>query len=1119
MVFKKILYFLFVCAILIVYLTHSREKYIKELPIDKYKNYVKRDIGLFENSIVTTTITTDTTKHRTINPVHINEYLNIVLIFPFRNRHVHYNKLMLHLKNIKKSHWNIYTILVEQANDKPFERSWLMNVGIAEARKRFSDNSTCIVTHDVDMLPAENIDYGWCDRPTQICSELSCFNGNVAYDTYSGGVVQASMAHWYKINGFTNKAKGWGGEDDDLYHRFRINDLLHSNKALRRPSKGYGKCHCMNDKDHTKRKKDNNSYKSIVEQIKRMEKGSNEWKTDGLNSLKYYIISEHKDKHDTLYLKVQSDSVKSTEIKLFKKFEGRLGNQMFQWISSMGISNSNKMTLCIITHSKLLEEIFINSPSKCDITPNLKINKIKENGYATYNKFNFYKNTFLTGYLQSYKYFPENLYEILKIKQNILKNAQNQLLYGKTNIGIHVRRFELNYMRFPSDEYFKNVMNKFRKEFSNAFFYVVSDGINWCKRQEFFQSNDVKIIENDPALDMVFLTTCDHVILTVGTFGWWSAFLGAHKKGGRVIYNSQEFVMNHPTNKNNVVKDDYYPNEWLTEIEYLKYEQYSSVVRKIGENSNPNFKIHILTMTRYKSLKRLLNSLENSFYNNDKVELHIHVDKSKENDKCIEVIRLFEFSYGKIFLHISPVRNGLRNAWLKAWDVKKNERAIIFEDDIEVSPYWYLWLKAAWDKYKDRMDLAGISLQRQTLIPKKPPTYDKEIINNNKPFLYKLVGSIGFSPHPIQWNKFLMWTKTKNLDTYNAKVDGLITSDWYVTSNKKSIWTQLFIKYCVIEDLYTLYINLPEKKTLATHWKEKGEHFRGNEGKDFELSQKIKLEFPTNLVKYDFDGKPIVYKITDKSADEIKYDWKIILEKACDNQKNVFITISVGGLGISLTNNLLRSYSRIVVFIPPPNEITNTPNSNFLIHTKYLSSLKESKWGEKSHLSINAAKALVIHNILLLGFSVTYIDSDSVLLRYPKFLTSPMRCDIYHSIEKGPMCSKSTSNACAGFLHFKNNKMTQRFTKTWSSVSQKDLTTNDQCHFQRLVTKNNNNELKICSLPKNEYANGWTWVSSACKNCINLDLLKQTATVVHANYLIGNSVKINTLKKAGFFES
>ena len=543
----------------------------------------------------------------------------------------------------------------------------------------------------------------------------------------------------------------------------------------------------------------------------------------------------------------------------------------------------------------------------------------------------------------------------------------------------------------------------------------------------------------------------------------------------------------------------------------LKIEEY------INNLSKQKFKIYILTMNRDKSLTRLLNSIEKAFYKGDKLELYIHIDKSEQNANCIKVAQSFQFSHGTKIIKIARTRNGLRDAWLNAWDPIDTERAIILEDDVEVSPYWYLWLKNAWDNYETRTDLGGISLQRQTLIPKKPHK-NREIINDHKPFLYKLVGSIGFSPHPQQWKKFLLWTKMKNLNTYEAKVDGLITSDWYVISNKKSIWTQLFIKYCVIEDLYTLYINLPEKKTLATHWKEKGEHFRGNEGKDFELNQKIKLEFPTNLVKYDFDGKPIAYKITDKSADEIKYEWKIILEKACDNQKNVFITISVGGLGLSLTNNLLRSYSRIVVFIPPPNEIINTPNGKFLIHTKYLSSLKESKWGEKSHFSIIAAKALVIHNVIMLGFSVTYIDSDSVLLRYPEFLTSPRKCDIYHSNDERPMCSQTKSNACSGFLHFKNNKITQKFTKTWSSVSQKDLTQNDQCHFQRLVTKNNNTELKICSLPENKYANGWTWVRNACKKCINLNLLKQTATVVHANFLVGNSAKINTLKKAGFFE-
>ena len=43
-------------------------------------------------------------------------------------------------------------MLVEQANDKPFNRAWLLNIGIAEAKKRFPAENTCVVTHDIDMI-------------------------------------------------------------------------------------------------------------------------------------------------------------------------------------------------------------------------------------------------------------------------------------------------------------------------------------------------------------------------------------------------------------------------------------------------------------------------------------------------------------------------------------------------------------------------------------------------------------------------------------------------------------------------------------------------------------------------------------------------------------------------------------------------------------------------------------------------------------------------------------------------------------------------------------------------------------------------------------------------------
>jgi hypothetical protein len=231
------------------------------------------------------------------------EKREIVIVIPYRDREVHYKKIMEHLPSITRENWRLHTILVEQLDSKPFRRAWLMNIGIVEAKRRFVDDSICVVTHDVDMLVESKVDYGWCDMPTQICSELSCFNGGVPYTQSAGGVVQASIKVWYTINGFTNTAIGWGGEDDDLHHRFRINRLLKGGH-LRRPAKGFGKCHCIHDKDHTKRVRDKKGYKDIVSKIRRMNGGSNEWKTDGLNSLKYYISEESKDKYGTIHLKV-----------------------------------------------------------------------------------------------------------------------------------------------------------------------------------------------------------------------------------------------------------------------------------------------------------------------------------------------------------------------------------------------------------------------------------------------------------------------------------------------------------------------------------------------------------------------------------------------------------------------------------------------------------------------------------------------------------------------------------------------------------------------------------------------------------------------------------------------
>ena len=62
---------------------------------------------------------------------------------------------------------------------------------------------------------------------------------------------------------------------------------------------------------------------------------------------------------------------------------------------------------------------------------------------------------------------------------------------------------------------------------------------------------------------------------------------------------------------------------------------------------------------------------------------------------------------------------------------------------------------------------------------KKPERSDLIIVNEHKPFLYKLVGTGGYSPHPKRWREMLDWFNSfENPDEFDPYVPGLATSDW-----------------------------------------------------------------------------------------------------------------------------------------------------------------------------------------------------------------------------------------------------------------------------------------------------------------------------------------------------
>ena len=236
----------------------------------------------------------------------IDEYCELAFIFPYRDRMKHYHKQMRHLQTLFPKGCKPRVLIIEQAGMDFFKRGWLFNAGIKILSSLGVHKDTCVVAHDIDMLASSLVNYSWCDKPIQLCSELSCFNDGVPYTHYSGGVVSASLRDWKTINGFSNILEGWGGEDDDLFYRFKQNNLLaaRNKNALHRPRKGLGKCQCMNDRDHTKRLKAPSYHTIMHKKLKAMATGSREWHQDGLSNVQYQILNYNVDDYNANWYKV-----------------------------------------------------------------------------------------------------------------------------------------------------------------------------------------------------------------------------------------------------------------------------------------------------------------------------------------------------------------------------------------------------------------------------------------------------------------------------------------------------------------------------------------------------------------------------------------------------------------------------------------------------------------------------------------------------------------------------------------------------------------------------------------------------------------------------------------------
>ncbi|XP_062611938.1 galactoside alpha-(1,2)-fucosyltransferase 2-like isoform X2 [Saccostrea cucullata] len=262
-------------------------------------------------------------------------------------------------------------------------------------------------------------------------------------------------------------------------------------------------------------------------------------------------------------------------------FEGRLGNQIFEFASMFGIAKHNNL-IPVIPPNSLLRRIFkiTLGNTRPEIQMNRRYNEKKgctfEPGLMSLGGS---QNVWIKGYLQSWKYFQHAEKELRKqytFQDHIALKAKStfQSVISEKKISpdivfvaVHVRRGDMknnkNFVNYgyttAGVDYLERAMNKFRKDFNNKVLFVVgSDDLKWCR--ENLKKEDTVFIPpgNSPEMDVAILSNCNHAVMTVGSYGWWTAWLIK----GRTIY-----YKGYPTPNSSLAalfkKEDYYLPDWI----------------------------------------------------------------------------------------------------------------------------------------------------------------------------------------------------------------------------------------------------------------------------------------------------------------------------------------------------------------------------------------------------------------------------------------------------------------------------------------------------------------------------------------------------------------------------
>ena len=161
--------------------------------------------------------------NRVSRPLEFHTNRRLTVIIPYRDRAAHLEQLLPVLRaTLQAQRIEHRVLVVEQANDQPFNRGRLLNIGVQHA----ADSSDYFCLHDVDAIPI-NANYLCPSQPLRLVNWIHTEQGRCRRENhYFSGAVSIRKDQIYAANGFSNEYWGWGKEDDDFFFRLLLAGFL-----------------------------------------------------------------------------------------------------------------------------------------------------------------------------------------------------------------------------------------------------------------------------------------------------------------------------------------------------------------------------------------------------------------------------------------------------------------------------------------------------------------------------------------------------------------------------------------------------------------------------------------------------------------------------------------------------------------------------------------------------------------------------------------------------------------------------------------------------------------------------------------------------------------------------